>query len=384
MRITSCLLTAFVLTGSAANGQESTSPLRHLPENTMAIAHVNVGALLKSNWGKSALDEVLNDKELSLWINFAKAEFGIDPRDVDTMTLFMLDLELLSDKEAPNFRTQRFQFNRGPSFTPPPPPSDTGPPAIRRSGMERDYVYISYQPVQLPDVPLLLVTLRKPVDRKLMMKKKFERTGRDLGVQFVDDQSFVLGADYAVVRFAASTSEKESDLVRQLLKDTAAPILAGYRLTPQLKAALLNNRQNLGPLSMVFPLLNVNHVTVAIEPGKALDVKIRLQAANERQANLAAQAVKTLLAFGLADWEASIHGIEESKAGLDAQGKQQAAAEVARYREFLKMAAGARVEQRQTDVHVALQLPAQPKHLVPLLQGILNFGASPRATSVSH
>lgn len=387
-----------------AVGQES--PFRHLTENTMAVVHVRVEPLFKSAWGKAALDEVLSTKEAKDSFLKIKAHTAIDPLEVEGVTLIFLDPVATDEKDPRPFRSgPRWNLLRptapiAPQTGVPPesrlpslpmsPPPKTLPPNPRSAAPHvlPDFVSVNAQVCTSdPSAPLVIITMRKAIDRKLFMRKRTDQDsdgtgpGTSVGLQFLSDTSFVLGPDHAVVQFAASTSDKESELGRLLTQQNSdAMIQGGYRLTPQFRKSLAADASAQGQLSMLFPLFNLSHATFAIDFGKQADVKFRLQAANEKQANLAAQSAKTLLALAEAHCEKAIPEIERS--GLersDVNAQRETRDEIALAKALQRMASSARVELRHSaEVAIALQMDVNPKHLAPLVRGMLQWNPTPR------
>ncbi len=396
----------WLLTGSSVFGQEWPSPFRHLPENTMAVVHVRVEALLKSAWGKAALMEVLGKKDVKETFQKLNSELGIDPFDVESATFLLLDPVLAGDQEPrPSLRNR---WN-GPVLSPPPthsprlggyPPEATNPLSppppppvlvptnrsltIPAANASSEFVSVTTQGSHNDSLlPLVIIHSRKPIDRKQFMRKKVDLGGNgpsSLGLMFLSDQSFVIGPDHAVVQFAANTSDKESDLGRQLANEHARPMIqGGYRLAAPMKKELLTDPSGAGPLSLVFPLVNVTTATFGLDLGKPADFKLRLNAANDRQANLAAQSAKTLLAVAEAYCETALPELEKNAlAAADEKAKSEARDAVVIVKGLRQMAGNARVEQRQSEVLVALQMEIQTRHVVLFLEGILNRHESPR------
>ncbi len=386
-----------------AVGQES--PFRHLPEDTMAVVHVRVEPFFKSAWGKAALGEVLRTKEAKDSFLKIKAHTAIDPLEVESVTLVLLDPVLTDEKDprpirrGPRWNLLRPTLPIEPQTGVPPeprlsslplsPPPKTLPPNPRSAAPHANPEFVSAN-AQIctsdPFAPLVIITMRKAIDRKLFMRKRTDQDsdgtgpGTSVGLQFLNDHSFVLGPDHAIVQFAASTSDKESELGRLLTQQNSeAMIQGGYRLTPQFRKALTADGSP-RDLSMLFSLLNLSHATFAIDFGKQADVKFRLQAANEKQANLAAQSAKTLLALAEAHCEKAIPEIEKS--GLersDVNAERETGEEIALAKALQRMASSARVELRHSaEVAISLQIDVNPKHLAPLVQGLLNWGPAPR------
>jgi hypothetical protein len=108
-----------------ALGQEWPSPFRHLPENTMAVAHVRVEALVKSDWGKTALAELAGKKDIKESVAKLKSGLGIDVAEVDSLTFLILD-PIISGESNPrpmlsNGRwSVRPNLPTGPNLAPPP------------------------------------------------------------------------------------------------------------------------------------------------------------------------------------------------------------------------------------------------------------------------
>jgi hypothetical protein len=120
---------------------------------------------------------------------------------------------------------------------------------------------------------------------------------------------------------------------------------------------------------MVFPLVNATHTTLTIDFGKSAEVKIRVTTANERQANLAAESAKTLLALVEATCEKSVPERERSVADADEKARGEIRDEIALSKALCQMAKAARVERRDTEVNVSFNIEIQPRQIVRWLQG---------------
>jgi hypothetical protein len=378
----------WAVSASLAPAQEWPSPFRHLPDNTMAVVHVRVDALLKSAAGKAALAEFNKSKDLEQ----LKMDLGIDLAEVDGLTFVLLDPDFdVDQKGRPNLRQQRWQTSLvGSRYS---PPLSLQPASTRAStsvpvGVRDEFVPVSAQAGHNSDfLPLIIVTARKAIDRKQFMRKKVDAAGGGdarMGLMFLSERSFLIGRADAVVQFAANDSEKESDLGRQLAQEGGRPpIQGGYRLAPLVKKAFVAEMQADSLVSMVFPLANVKMATFAIEFGKSADFKIRLQAANERQATLALECAKTVLAAGEATCAKCSRELEKDVAdAADAQARIEAKETLARMTAIRKMASAARVEQQQTEVSVTMQVDLDASQLVRLLDRLLfgpGFPRPPRA-----
>jgi hypothetical protein len=372
-------------TDSLVFGQEWPSPFRHLPENTMAVIHVRVDALLKSEWGKAALDDVLSKKDMKDSFQKIKSHLGIDPLEVESLTFLFLDPVLSGEQNQ-----RLWQYNQQGAL----PPKDSTlprnpiipPTSSRSTAAKSEFVAVWAQAGGNNDfLPLVIVTAHKAIDRKQFMRKKADLVDAGqtrVGLLFLGNHSFVVGPDHAIVQFATNTSDKESDLVRQLTNEhRPAMIQGGYRLSPVVKKAVLAEFGGAGMLSMLIPFANLTYATFALDPGKAADFRIHLQAANDRQANLAAQSAKTLLAWTEARCEKSIPEMEKNAASAsDAKAKTEAKDAIALTKTIRQMAAAARVDQRQSEVSVTLQMEIHAKQIVPLLQELFKWDANPRPT----
>jgi hypothetical protein len=228
-------------------------------------------------------------------------------------------------------------------------------------------------------LPIVIINVRKAIDRKQFVGKKLKAAllgPSGWGLQFLDDKSFVVGPDQAVVQFAAHTSDKESELGRQLAQEVAQPMIqGGYRLTPQMKKALANEPGGVGPLSLFFPLVNVTSATFAYDFGKIGDIKLRFTTSSGKQANLAAQSAKTLLAATEVYCDESIAELEKSVAdAADDKARGEIRDSIIITRGFRDMAKMARVDQRQAEVSVAMQIDIPVRQAVVLLEGLMTTG----------
>jgi hypothetical protein len=368
---------------SLAIGQEWPSPFRHLPENTMAVAHFRVEPLLKSAWGKAALQDIVSNPELKEAFESLKSAVGIDLLDVESATIVLLD-PLAPADSAPRLPLQRNQPWNVPKVVAPPAPT-AGPTAF--DGYT-PCVALATQGVGNDGLPLVvIVNARKAIDRKQLLRKKLEVDGGSLtvGVLFLSDRSFVMGRDDALVHFSADTSDKESELGRQLANMDGRPIIqGGYRVAPALKKRLMAEAGGPGPLGMVFPLVNATHTTFTIDFGKSAEVKIRVTTANERQANLAAESAKTLLALVEATAEKSVPELERSVADADEKARSEIREEIGLSKALCQMSKAARVERRDTEVNVSFNIEIQPRQIVRWLQGFSQPQRSfPTAAQVS-
>jgi hypothetical protein len=373
--------------GSGALAQEWASPFRHLPDNTMAVAHVRVDALMKSEFGKAVLAELLGKKDAKESFAKLKTDLGLDSLEVEGLTFLLLD-PVPSD--GPSERaTPRFMLPSRTPFGPPPvyelpivpapksAPRDLNPVSAPAEGLVSVYAGVGNE-----FVPVVIVTTRKAIDRKQFVRKKVDANldGRSsLGILFLSDHAIAVGPDYAVVQFAANTSDKESELGKQLSQQNSqAMIHGGFRLAPPMKKALQTEAAGAGPLSLVFPLVNVNHATFSLDVGKPLELKVRLQAANDRQANLAAQSVKTLLAMAEVTLEKLAPEIDkDARDANDARARNKANDAAAILKALRQAASTAQVDQRLTDVSVGMQLDLSAKLVVPLLQEFLPRESGP-------
>jgi hypothetical protein len=378
--------------GSQVLGQEWQSPLRHLPDNTLAVVHIRVEALLKSEWGKSALEELLKKKDIKESFAKLKSDLGIDPFEIESLTLLVLDPVLSGEQLARPFNLHR----------PPPPPPIILPPSAQfnsyrtpplkvspPANIEAEFVSVAAQAGRNEDpLPLAIVTARKAIDRMQFLRKQANLEGAAqsrIGLLFLSDHSFAAGSSHSISQFAANTSDKESELGRQLTQDNSQTMIqGGYRLTAELKKAIPAEFGGAGMLTSAIPLLNVTRATFTLDLGKPADLKLRLQAASERQANLAAESAKTLLAWGETKCETYVAELEkQAREAADAKATDEVRAAIALTKAARQMASTARVEQRHTEVSVALQIEIHPKQVVSHLYELLRWDTSPKLTS-SH
>jgi hypothetical protein len=123
---------------------------------------------------------------------------------------------------------------------------------------------------------------------------------------------------------------------------------------------------------MLVPLFSVNQATFTVDAGKALDVKVRFQAANERQANLVAQSAKTLLAALEASVEKTLPEQEKTATNAaEAEQKKEARESIAVNKALKQMAGSARVDSRFTDVTLSIQVNIEARQLIPMLNGMM-------------
>jgi hypothetical protein len=326
--------------------------LNHVPVDALAFVHVRVGRLLNSEPGRLLLAEFHKDKQAAKVLDQMEKKAGLALADVESVTVFFPAWPAPRPDEGGPFGVPgMWDFKVRPESKVPVPSKGVPKPSFPDSNPkdfdfkfeekrteplkealdESPVAFQDFAPPPLPPFmqadagfagssPLVIVTAAKAINRKALLSSWLSGQGHpgdadaagplghEVTAIFLSDRSVLVGPSLLVLRHVdrVMTPTKDDKSIprpplAEVLNQTVGDhhIIAGGHVPAAVRNALVIES---GPerlraqLATLYPLLSVIAARVTVDLDKTADVRLSLQAANERAAALAAQSVKSSLA----------------------------------------------------------------------------------------
>ena len=287
------LLACLMLTADAAEPASKEKPpseaLRHLPGDVAVFMHVRVADIR----GGELEPFFRKDKPLDLGLDYEE-DLGIAAADIESYTIFLLSLPAELDK------------------------------------LDNYFEILEQLPKGFMD-PLVIITTKKPIDRKELLKRAAKKPDAD-STMFLSDRALLLSSPKALLNYSNISEKKPawwdknvptSFVTRLKALSKEHTVVMGCQLSSAMRKVLAGSiafKDSLSGLSISFgkkaekpadpetnlyPLLNLTSGIATLDLQKQVVVTIEVETETERSTALASEAIKTGLAMAELDLEAT-------------------------------------------------------------------------------